>query len=177
MKDLPTADYIVESGINLATTNGKITLTTNNEFPIKADDDNVIDFIDYGLNADTSEGNENAPIPSNTTSLLRKNNGCTDTNNNKNDFETLTISPRNSQSELNVCENLSTTDYNVNNKELIIKNTLVDNSLHIINDGEIKIYNSLGQIVKTAKVNKNTEINVSHLSKGTYIHLSIKIKN
>jgi uncharacterized protein len=61
----------------------------------------IVDLIGYG-SANFFEGSA-APAISSSTALLRKNNGCQDSNQNNNDFSTGTPAPRNSSSTVNVC--------------------------------------------------------------------------
>ncbi|PYS45762.1 MAG: hypothetical protein DMF68_21205, partial [Acidobacteria bacterium] len=101
---LPTPD--ATGTINLSATAAKVALVNNSTAlttsgcPFTA---NIMDFVGYGTTADCFEGSNRAPAPSNTTADLRKNNGCTDTNNNAADFATGTPNPRNSASTANSC--------------------------------------------------------------------------
>lgn len=61
----------------------------------------VVDLV--GAAANCFEGAAAAPAPSNTTSLLRKGNGCQDTDQNSDDFTTVTAAPRNTASPLSTC--------------------------------------------------------------------------
>lgn len=63
----------------------------------------VVDFVGYGTTADCFEGAGRAPAPSNTTAVIRVDNGCRETNNNNLDFTTGAPTPRNSASAPNVC--------------------------------------------------------------------------
>ncbi|MEO7540088.1 MAG: lamin tail domain-containing protein [Pyrinomonadaceae bacterium] len=58
----------------------------------------VADVVGYGITANCFEGTAPAPAPSNTTSDLRGDGGCIDTNNNNADFATAAPDPRNSAS-------------------------------------------------------------------------------
>ncbi|HXH38927.1 MAG TPA: lamin tail domain-containing protein, partial [Thermoanaerobaculia bacterium] len=94
---LPSAN--VYGTINMSATTGKIALVRNGTVqsgacPISSPNPDVIDFVGYGSSATCSEGNLSAPAPSNTTADLRKNNGSTDTNINRNDFVAGTPTPR-----------------------------------------------------------------------------------
>ena len=64
----------------------------------------VVDVIGYGTTANCSE---TAPFPATgitaAQSIFRKNNGCTDANNNSADLELLSVSPRNSSTAANTC--------------------------------------------------------------------------
>jgi len=84
---LPAAN--INSDINIATSNGKLALVNSFE-PLIGNcplgDATIQDFVGYGSTADCSES-ANAPGPgNNTSSLFRKNNGATDTDNNSADF-------------------------------------------------------------------------------------------
>jgi uncharacterized protein len=61
----------------------------------------IVDLVGYG-SANFFEGAA-APAINGNTALLRKNNGCQDSNQNNNDFSTGTPTPRNSSSVVNVC--------------------------------------------------------------------------
>jgi cytosine/adenosine deaminase-related metal-dependent hydrolase len=68
---------------------------------------NVIDFVGYGTMTATNpcfEGSGSTPAPSNTTAVLRAQNGCADTNDNKNDFTAGPPNPRNSAAaNISIC--------------------------------------------------------------------------
>jgi endonuclease G, mitochondrial len=89
--DLPLAN--ISGSINMSATAGKIALVRNG-IPLSGicpligppADPDVVDFLGYGTTANCSEGNANAPAPSNTTALFRRNGGNTDSNNNGADF-------------------------------------------------------------------------------------------
>ena len=89
----------ISGDINMSATAGKIALVRNSDSlvsvacPIGTDPD-VVDFVGYGTTANCHEGNANAPAPSNTTALFRKNGGDTDTDQNGNDFVTGAPTPR-----------------------------------------------------------------------------------
>ncbi len=70
---------------------------------------NIIDFVGYGTTASCFEGAGPTPAPSNTTAVLRKSDGCIDTDNNAGDFVAGVPSPRNSHSATNNCAVLSGT--------------------------------------------------------------------
>ena len=107
---LPTPDYISTS-INMSSLNGKIYLVNDNvtidittcspSYPT------VIDFVGYGSSVNCYKGTA-APGASSATSITRKNNGCTDTNNNGNDFNTpATPAPKNSATAQNICPDIT----------------------------------------------------------------------
>ncbi len=63
----------------------------------------LVDFVGFGATASNFEGSGATPAPSNSTSVLRAGNGCTDTDNNAGDFAAGAPAPRNSASPLNTC--------------------------------------------------------------------------
>ena len=94
---LPAAN--IYGSINMSGTAGKVALVRNGTLqsgscPISSPNADVVDFVGYGTTASCSEGNLSAPAPSNSTADLRKNNGSTDTDINRNDFVTGTPNPR-----------------------------------------------------------------------------------
>lgn len=93
--DLPPAN--VSGTVNMSATTGKVALARNGD-PVSTatcplTDPDLIDFVGYG-GANCREGSTNAPAPSNTTAILRKNGGASDTDQNGSDFETGTPNPR-----------------------------------------------------------------------------------
>jgi hypothetical protein len=95
---LPPPPPSVSGDINMAGAAGKIVLVRNSDTlagpcPVGTDPD-IVDFVGYGTTANCHEGNANAPAPSNTTAIFRKNNGETDTDQNGNDFITGAPNPR-----------------------------------------------------------------------------------
>jgi hypothetical protein len=97
-------DPEVNGSIDLGEDGGKVAIV-NGISPITAITDvAVIDAVGYG-NANAWEGSAAVPALSLTTAALRKNGGCTDTDDNAADFEVVTnVIPRNSESTANVCE-------------------------------------------------------------------------
>lgn len=68
----------------------------------------IVDFVGFGT-ANCFEGHAAAIAPSNTTSIVRASNGCSDTDDNANDFSSSsTITPRNSASPQNNCQGTPT---------------------------------------------------------------------
>ena len=63
---------------------------------------------------------------------------------------------------------LAVTDIN-KTKKYLVKATSVSNELIFTTKSDVKIFNSNGQIVKSAAVNENTSLNVSELPRGMYI--------
>ncbi len=107
--EIPTPD--ATGGFNLSATAGKIALVSSTtalsgNCPTGPQ---IVDFVGYGSTADCSEGSGPTLTLSNTTSGLRRNDGCTDTNNNAADFEIFTFStttpepPKNSASPAVSC--------------------------------------------------------------------------
>ena len=100
---LPTADVIGTTNLNA--TGGKVALV-NCSTGLYGDDVtgiSTIDFVGYGT---TATGFETlpAPTPSNKKCLIRINAGCTDLNDNSNDFVTSAVYvPHNSLSPVNIC--------------------------------------------------------------------------
>ena len=65
--------------------------------------DNVVDLVGFGTTAGYYEGSGATPAPSNTLAVLRKGNGCLDTNDNSSDFVTGAAAPRNTSSDRVSC--------------------------------------------------------------------------
>lgn len=154
---------VFSGGFSLAATNGKIALVKGNVQITSSTQAEVIDFVGYG-SADIFEGNGAAPVLTATTSAQRI--SLTDTNDNKNDFEKKTPTPENKST-------LSLTNF-TKEKPVFVKNTLVnDNTLSFANGGEVKIFNQNGQVVKSAKVEANSTLDISSLSTGVYIVVGV----
>jgi len=106
----------VAGDINMSATTGKVALVRNGD-PVTAacpiTDPDVVDFVGYG-GANCREGSTNAPGPSNTTALLRKNGGVTDSDNNGPDFETGAPTPRRTAPIVEVGPRVQTTDPRAN---------------------------------------------------------------
>ena len=106
--NLPTPD--ATGSINMSATTGKVALASSitafsGQCPSGA---NLIDFVGYGsvnCSEGSSTGATSAPVLTNTTADFRKGAGCTDSDNNTNDFVTPTAAPapRNSASAANAC--------------------------------------------------------------------------
>jgi predicted extracellular nuclease len=65
--------------------------------------DNVVDLVGFGTTASYYEGSGATPAPSNALAVLRKNNGCLDSNDNSSDFVTGAASPRTTGSDRVSC--------------------------------------------------------------------------
>ena len=94
--DLPKPD--AQGSINMGGMAGKVVLVNttaalSGTCPIGA---SVIDFVGFGTTANCFEGTGPTPAPNNTTAVLRKAKGTTDTNDNSTDFVTGSPEPRNS---------------------------------------------------------------------------------
>jgi predicted extracellular nuclease len=102
--DIGTAD--VTGNFNMSATAGKVALAnvatalpTGTAFPSTS----ILDLVGFGTTATVFE-TARAPAGSNTTGIYRVNAGCTDTDNNANDFTaTAATNPRRTTSALNVC--------------------------------------------------------------------------
>jgi hypothetical protein len=102
--NLPTPD--TTGTIPMGATAGKVALVSNTTALSGAGCPSgaaIIDLLGYGSTANCSEGASPAPTLTNTTAEFRKDGGCTDTDNNGNDFFSGTPSPRNSASATNNC--------------------------------------------------------------------------
>lgn len=100
---LPTPD--ATGTIAMSATAGKVALVNNTtalsgSCPTGAA---IIDFVGFGSTANCFEGTGPTPAPSNTTAVLRGNNGCLDTDDNATDFTAGPPNPRNSASAFNPC--------------------------------------------------------------------------
>src|SRR5215813_14106434 len=95
-KQLPVTPNI-SGDINMSATTGKIALVNNSTTLSGAcpiGDPHIVDFVGYGTGANCHEGSANAPAPSNTMAIFRKNNGQTDTDQNGADFTAAPPNPR-----------------------------------------------------------------------------------
>lgn len=98
--ELPTPDVIGVIAMH-GSSNFKIALVDSTTPLDDGCPTGVIDFLGGG-SANCSEVSP-APATSNTTALIREQSGCQDTDNNSEDFEALTPTPRNTASPTNVC--------------------------------------------------------------------------
>ena len=165
---LPTADYKVTSNLNIATgvsynggfnmsaANGKIALANAVSAVTAANGANVVDFIGYG-SATMFEGAAAAPLLDATKSATRT---AGDTNNNGTDFSALAPTPTNSV--------LAVSDVN-STKITLVKNSNVNKTIVFGAKANVQIISANGQVVKTAVVSENTNLDVSSLPKGMYI--------
>ena len=166
---LPTADFQVTNttnfssgttfngGFNMSATNGKVALANGIVQVATPADAAVIDFVGYGT-ANLFEGAGAAPA-------LDVNNSATrttgDTNSNIADFAKLTPTPENTAM-------LAVSDVN-GVKINLVKNSNVKNTIVFGAKANVQIISANGQVVKTASVSENTNLDVSSLPKGLYI--------
>jgi uncharacterized protein (TIGR03437 family) len=98
---LPAPD--ATGSVNLSATSGKIALVAGNSLLSGASptDSAVMGFVGYG----TANAAETSPAPSldNVTAILRRSNGCADTNDNAEDLDRGSPAPRNSRAAVNPC--------------------------------------------------------------------------
>lgn len=101
---LPTPD--ATGTIAMSGTNGKVLLANviTAQTGANPSGSQIIDFVGFG-SANAYEGTAATAVLSNTTAAIRLNGGCTDNNQNSNDFTTGTPTPRNSSTTANVCSN------------------------------------------------------------------------
>ncbi|WP_075795316.1 ExeM/NucH family extracellular endonuclease [Massilia putida] len=90
--------------IPMSATAGKVALVnTTTALAGSKPVDNVVDLVGFGTTASYYEGSGPTAAPSNTLAVLRKNNGCLDSNDNSSDFVTGAASPRNTGSDRVSC--------------------------------------------------------------------------
>lgn len=155
---------IDNGGFSMATANGKVALVKGIVKITSPNQVEVIDFVGYG---DATEFEGSGAAPSLTTKTSAQRVSLTDTNDNKNDFEKKTPTPENKASTL------SLTNF-TKEKTVFVKNTFVnDNTLSFANGGEVKIFNQNGQVVKSAKIEANSTLDISSLSTGVYIVVGV----
>ena len=99
----PTPD--ATGTINMSGTTGKVALVGSTTALTDGcpSDPAIIDFVGYGTTASCFEGSGTTPAPSNANSVFRDNHGCTDTDDNAEDFSPDTANPRNTSSPTNNC--------------------------------------------------------------------------
>ena len=112
-QNLPTPD--ATGTINMTATGFRLALVSNTTalaVTSLANAAGIIDFVGASSTASTYEGTGPAPAPSNTTAILRKDGGETDTDNNSSDFTSTAPNPRNSASAVNPSIATSATSLN-----------------------------------------------------------------
>ncbi|MDB5226120.1 MAG: hypothetical protein JWN78_313, partial [Bacteroidota bacterium] len=100
---LPTADV---TGVrDMAASGATVVLNNSTTLITSCSQASVIDLVGYGTTASTwcYEGTGATGTTSSTNSAFRKNGGCTDSDNNTNDFTVAAVSPRNSATAVNYC--------------------------------------------------------------------------
>ena len=102
-KPLPTPDLVTAIANGLGAVDGKLTLVNSATLLTEMCPTNIsiVDFVGYGK-ANCFESKA-APAAANTKGLLRKNNGCMDTDDNAADFSAVAPSPRNSALPASSC--------------------------------------------------------------------------
>ena len=99
---IPTPD--APGSFKAGATAGRVALVAHLTIITNHADPGVIDYVGYGSDpAIDHEGSGPAPATSYTTAAVRKNGGCTDTDDNAADFEIIAPSPRNSSSATHTC--------------------------------------------------------------------------
>ncbi len=146
-----------QPGFAMSSANMKIALVSNDVQITGPTSANVLDFVGIGT-ANAFEGTGAATGMSNTASVSRTNG--IDTNNNAADFTAGAPTPTNST--------LSVSDITSINSNFV-RNTLVTENIYFGSEADVKIYNMNGQVVRTAKVSENNNMNVSDLQPGAYI--------
>lgn len=144
-------------GFAMAASNGKIALVSNAVQIATPTDANVLDFVGYGT-ANQSEGGTAAPAASATMSVSRTNG--VDTNNNGADFTAGTPSPKNSSLAVSDVSGI---------KINLVKNSNITNTIVFGAKANVQVIAANGQVVKSASVSENTNMDVSSLPKGMYI--------
>ncbi|HMT20087.1 MAG TPA: ExeM/NucH family extracellular endonuclease, partial [Promineifilum sp.] len=110
---LPTPDIIDATPIAMGGSGGKVALVTSTSAVVCNGSSNpcsagelalIKDLVGYG-NANYFEGGGATPAPSNTSSVVRGDGGCTETDNNNTDFsvDAAPFTPRNTSTAFNVC--------------------------------------------------------------------------
>jgi len=106
--DLPTPD--VSGTVSMAASAGKVALV-NAATPISGAcpvNSSIIDLVGYGSTATCFRGIGPAAAPGNTTAALRNNHGCSNTENNANDFVIAAPNPRNINTIIDGCSETTT---------------------------------------------------------------------
>lgn len=107
-KELPAADATGILNINasagkVALLNNRNTLDGNLVCTAGFAAAGIVDFVGYGNIANCYEGNAPAPATDNSSATIRRNDGCTDTDNNGSDFIYGPAIPRNSSTPVKSC--------------------------------------------------------------------------
>lgn len=173
---LPTPDFDSTTGpLNLSGTSGKLILvniaTALPAGGCTATPTQTIDAVSFGPTATCFEGTGPAPILSNSLAAFRKANGCTDTNDNAEDFVALTPAPRNGASAAGTCAPLAVSQNSISGLR-IYPNPVSNGTLFIETaanaEKTVTVYDVLGKKVLNTKTT-DTAINISSLHTGVYI--------
>jgi len=167
---LPSPDFVTVLDVNqiaMSGTNFKLLLANTTDLVSSPTDAQVIDLLGVG-SANGFEGTV-APVLSNTTAAIRNAAGCTDTNNNFNDFTIAAPAPRNTGTALNSC--VLSVNQNAISGLKVYPNPVINGTLFIDTDSNsvkaVSIFDVLGkQVVKTTT---EQTVNVSNLKGGVYI--------
>ena len=161
-----TNNFVV---LALAAANGKLALVNNTTAIVAPTDSNVVDYVGFGT-ATAFEGSGPAPAPSATTSVLRNNNGCSDTNDNTANFTAGTIVPRNGATAANLCSTAGVGENQIAGLR-VYPNPVSNGTLYISTDSNsektVAIFDVLGKQVVNTKATESG--NVSNLKGGVYI--------
>jgi len=140
---LPTPDAI--GSIAMSATAGKVVVSNSSTAlsGTNPSDASIVDVVGYGT-ANFYEGGSAAPGLSNTTADIRTVGGCTDTDENGNDFSAGAPTPRNTASPLNACGPIGPTPTPIptENPNIIITEIMYDPNSAEDNWEWIEIYNA-----------------------------------
>jgi Tol biopolymer transport system component len=142
---LPTPD--ATGTIAMSAISGKVALVNTTAALSGSCPSGTIDFVGYGT-ADCYEGSASAPSITNTTSVSRIDDGCTDTEDNAVDFTTDAPDPRNTSSPSHLCSNP------VNTVELFFSEYVEGSS----NNKALEIFNPTGSAVDLAAGGYNIQM-------------------
>jgi len=149
------ADMILGSGT--MSTSGKIMLTKPHPTipfdvcPLPNSD--IADFVGYGNAANCSEGSAPIQTLNNTTAAFRKASGCSDTDNNANDFSTAAPGPRNLVSQVHPCNLIDDVDFFVRQHYIDFLNRQADPSGLAFWKNEILSCGDNAQCVEVKRIN------------------------
>jgi hypothetical protein len=142
------------TGIAISGTTGKVVLASSTTFVTGANpvDSQVVDKVGFGTTPNGFEGTgPTGAVISATTSAQRLNNGCTDSNNNANDFIVAAPNPRNTSTAIAICSTAP--------------------SISIVSPSNATIYNPL-----TTSVTVNLSVSNFTVANGTgtgHIHYTV----
>ena len=160
---LPTPDF------NLAVTqppplglSGKVAITKAfapliSSTCVPLPDSNIVDLVGFGTTANCYEGTGPTTTLNNTTAAFRKDNGCTDTDNNASDFVTSAPSPRNGSSPFTSCEVTPTPSVQFSSQSFFASET---------ETSVVMTVNRLGSTAAAATVDYGVSSNTSYVPCG-----------